>query len=174
MARVSTTLLLLSLLAASRVLAADGTSSPSLRDTTLPPLDELVVHGKKLYERRAEIFKAEDRFYALYNKLNTNHDFDVNCDEEATTGSRFVNRVCRPVYIAKAEEEEARALLLGYSAPPATLVAQMRRDDYRKNLIEAVQLHPELLQLLRARYEMEQQYQKDRREKFKGHWILWE
>jgi hypothetical protein len=78
------------------------------------------------------------------------------------------------VYLAKAQEEEARAWLLGYSAPSAEMVAQMRRDDYRKNLIEAVTKHPELLQLLRERYVMAQQYQKDRREKFKGRWILWE
>src|SRR5690606_3586734 len=39
-------------------------------------LDEVIVHGTNLRNR---IVKAEDKFYKLYNQLNKDDDYDINC-----------------------------------------------------------------------------------------------
>src|SRR5262249_26326653 len=64
-------------------------------------VDEIVVKGRqnKLSALRMEYVKLEDRFYAKYNKLNTDHQWDVNCNGEAATGTRLKRRVCTPVFV---------------------------------------------------------------------------
>src|SRR3982751_3474558 len=57
--------------------------------------EEVVVRGTRLYELRAAIIAAEDRFYARYNELNKVDDFDIECTVEAPTGTRFKQRTCR-------------------------------------------------------------------------------
>ena len=174
MARTAISLALLILLVGGQAMAVENADPSTPPATGQTSLDELVVNGKKLHERLAEIYKTEDRFYALYNQLNANHDFDMHCAEEARTGTVLLQRVCRPEYIEKAEAEQARAFLTGNIAPPAVAVAEARRAEYRKNVLDTVKRNPQLLQLLRARYEMMRQYQDDRDVKFKAHWIVWE
>ena len=173
MKRTAASLALLLLLVGGQALAVEN-ADPTSPATGQTSLDEIVVNGKKLYERLAEIYKTEDRFYALYNQLNANHDFDMHCAAEARTGSILLQRVCRPEYIERAEEEQAKAFLTGNVVPSAAVVAEARRAEYRKNVLDTVKRNPQLLQLLRARYEMMRQYQDDRDVKFKTHWIVWE
>ncbi len=47
-------------------------------------LDEIVVTATqaKIRELRMAAEKAEDAFYARYNEINKNHDFDINCHVE--------------------------------------------------------------------------------------------
>jgi hypothetical protein len=47
---------------------------------------------------RQAVVEAEDRFHARYNELNDNDDFDVNCRQEARTGTKLERRICRAVY----------------------------------------------------------------------------
>jgi hypothetical protein len=66
-------------------------------------LDEVLVRGKRL-ERI--IVDAEDAFYRLYNELNKDDDYDVNCAyvnaDAANPGSRITSRVCLPGFVADA------------------------------------------------------------------------
>jgi hypothetical protein len=139
-----------------------------------PELDEVVVLGKKLSQMRQEIRELEVRFDSKYNELNTIPDFNVQCVEEAPTGSRFLRHVCKPEYVARAELQEATDFVGGRPIVPAQLVTAMRREEYRKHMIEVVASNPDLLRLLKERRALQQRYEKASKERFKGHWILFE
>lgn len=63
-------------------------------------LDEVVVRGRRVQEA---IVEAEDDFYKLYNQVNKNNDYDVNCaylNNPDSAGSRIKIRMCIPVFVA--------------------------------------------------------------------------
>jgi hypothetical protein len=137
-------------------------------------LPEVQVMGKRLYEMRQDIIKAEDKFFALFNELNTDDDYDVHCNVEAPTGTRLKQRVCRLQFYEKAQAEEAQALLRGEFAPPADLVAVERGAEYEKKALAVINAHPELRRLVREREALDKKYKATRKERFKGRWILFE
>ena len=158
-------------LLANPVLPADAVGANSANLESGNQLDELVIEGKRLYQLRKEIVEAEDRFFKLYNALNTDDDFDVHCAREASLGSRITQRVCRADFYAAAETEYAVAMFQGYYAPPPELVALQRRDEYRAKALALINRHPDLLRLLRRRDDLERAYIKTRKERFKDHWV---
>ena len=122
-------------------------------------LDELQVVGKKLYRIRMGAIDVEDRFYALYNDLNRDDDFDIHCKVEAPTGTLLKVRICRLALYEKALEEEARAYLSGVDAPPpAQLVALSRLNEYRDNALSLINANPQLRDLIREREAFEKKY----------------
>src|SRR5689334_16865237 len=54
---------------------------------------------------------AEFKFYKRYNDLNKKRQYAINCNKEATVGSRFTSDICMPVYASQAQEAEAQAFL---------------------------------------------------------------
>jgi hypothetical protein len=140
-------------------------------DTELP---EVQVVGKRLYQMRQDIIKAEDKFFAMFNELNKDDDYDVHCTVEAPTGTRLKKRVCRVQFYEKAQAEEAQALLRGEFAPPADLVAVERSAEYERKALAVINANPELRKLVKEREELEKKYNATRKERFKGRWILFE
>jgi hypothetical protein len=71
------------------------------REEQLRELDEVVVRGKRL---DLVIVEAEDDFYKLYNQLNKDDKYDVNCPMLNTgdRGSLLSSRVCMPGFVADA------------------------------------------------------------------------
>ena len=66
-------------------------------------IDDIVVVGKKSTSAlRRDVFQSEDDFYALYNKLNDDNEYDVRCFYETPTGTRMRNHVCRAVFVSNA------------------------------------------------------------------------
>jgi hypothetical protein len=149
-------------------------AAPAQAPENVQQLDEVVILGKKLYQLRQDVVKAEDRFYAAYNELNTDNDYDIKCEQTTTAGTRLKSRQCKPVFFAEAEAAEARSMLTGEYAPPAQLVALERADEYRKKALEVINRSPELRKLVRERDALERGYLKARQERFKGRWILFE
>lgn len=137
-------------------------------------LDEVTVNGKRLSQMRQDIVRAEDAFFAAYNKLNPEHDYDVHCDMEAPIGTRIKQRVCRVAFFERAQADEAQALLGGYSVPSADTVLMERSDDMKKSMLAVINAHPELRRMIRVREDLEKKYLATRKERFKGHWILFE
>jgi len=82
---------------------AATTSAPSAQGPeVLEELDEVVVRGRRLQEA---IVEAERDFYKLYNQLNKNDDYDVNCaylNNPDSPGSRIQMRMCIPGFVADA------------------------------------------------------------------------
>jgi hypothetical protein len=71
------------------------------QEEQLRELDEVVVRGERLKET---IVRAEDEFFKLYNSVNKDDQYDVNCPFVNLTsdrGSRINSRVCMPVFVAE-------------------------------------------------------------------------
>lgn len=159
--------------------------APALGDE---PLDTVVVQGRRaeLAALRQQILQLEDRFYDRFNELNRNPEFDVHCSREARTGTLMKKRGCRAVYEDRAlQEEGAQAFqyrqhiqdqatkafaprmpggrppdptTMGGPPVPAQLKIELRRPEFRKNLLEVTQGDAELQRLLREKAEAEQRY----------------
>ncbi len=130
------------------------------------PIDEVTVTGRydKLSAMRKEFVQLEDRFYDEYNKLNTDHQWDVHCRMEAPTGSHFQYRVCTPLFVDKIEQEITAGSLFG--SPWAYI--QAKKPDYQKNMVDQVGKSPKLLELLMKRKAAEERYYAVRKKKFEG------
>jgi len=129
--------------------------------------------AEKASDLRKEIVRTEDAFFALYNKVNTDRQYDMVCRKEAETGSTFLKRVCKPRYLeevqsAAALERMQSAISAAASASAATgpvnvgagsnsasTVAAGPDDGFRKNMIEVLQKSPELQALGKKRDELQ-------------------
>lgn len=81
--------------------------------TGVAPNDETieanaVVSQKSQADLRRDVYQAEEDFYALYNKLNDDKDYDVRCFYEKPTGTNIKNHICRARFVTKAYERHAR------------------------------------------------------------------
>jgi hypothetical protein len=146
--------------------------------TPAPPesLEEVEITGRanRLSVMRDRINMLEDKFNDGYNKVNTDHQYDVNCVWETHTGTHIPTRLCQPVFAARAKEEEARDWLEGHPGPPAQMVILAKTKDYQKNMIAVVQKHPDLLALVKERNALVKHLEDVRREKLKRKFIVWD
>jgi hypothetical protein len=158
-------------------LAQDTSASvPSATDA----LDEVIVEGKRgqLDEMIQEMVVAEDKFFARYNELNANDDFDMHCFRAARTGTRLKSRFCTAVYMDKALQENGQdyalflqrnfktgggttysqdtnpPTLLGGPPVSAMVTIEARREDFKQNMRDVVARNPELVEMLRKRDEL--------------------
>jgi hypothetical protein len=134
-------------------------------------IDEVIVQGryKRLSAMRKEYEELEDKFYDEYNKLNTDHQWDVNCSREAPLGTRLERRVCTPVFVDKVEHDFYANALQGHGDGGSVWVwIQPKREAFKKNMVSAVNTNPQLLELLMKRNAVQQRYEELRRKKFAG------
>lgn len=73
------------------------------------PVTEIEVTGQRtLLQLRQEASIAEDAVYGLWNDLNDEKLFDIQCVSEAPTGSVIKRKQCAPRFVAEATEEIRR------------------------------------------------------------------
>jgi hypothetical protein len=162
---------------------AQGATSPVSSEQN-DTLDTVVVEGRlhQLEALRNQMVLIEDRFYERYNALNPVRDFDTHCYIEARTGTRTRSRYCRAVYQEKAfaregqDYAEAMKTMLGdgdttdpkpwVPPTPSTVMIEARRKEYKDNIREVVKRNPELVEILRQRYELGLRYEATRRSLF--------
>jgi hypothetical protein len=132
-------------------------------------LDEVQVVGKRLYQLQRELVETQDHFYALYNQLNTKHDFDIHCAVEARTGTLIRKRECRLQFIQDASAAQAREFVngLGSDPPqpsryvePPELQWFAREKEYRDNARALLLAHPELQEIAQKWQQLQTQYDK--------------
>jgi hypothetical protein len=145
-------------------------ATPSTADASTE-LPEVVVESKRLYQLRKEMIQVEDKFYALYNKLNTDQEFDVHCTMHTPTGTHLQERVCRVRFYEDAQAAWARSQITGDYSPPPDLVALERAPEYKRNALSVINAHPELRRLVKEREALEKRYLATRKKRFKGHWF---
>jgi hypothetical protein len=148
--------------------------SDSLAGEEEQELDEVIVSGMTLRQMRDAIVAAEQRFYDLYNELNQDDDFDVHCREHAPLGTRIKQRQCLIAFQEEAQMEFVQAALNGYYAPDPVTVWLERGDEYREAALAVINGDVRLLRLVKERERLEEKYKAERRERFKGRWILFE
>ena len=115
-------------------------------------IEEIVVYGEKsISALRREVYKAEENFFDLFNSLNQDFEYDVNCYYEAPTGTRIRRHVCRANFVVEAtsvQYVEIRTRGPRYPVVPPELVIAKKKKIYRQKLEELVAEHPELFQAL--------------------------
>jgi hypothetical protein len=79
------------------VCAAFGQEKPAAPAPPAPAEkpDEIIVWRQTPAQLRAEIEKAEDAFYDLFNSLNSSNEFDIHCQRVVPTGRRVPERRSR-------------------------------------------------------------------------------
>jgi hypothetical protein len=92
-------------------------SSRAIQQPLQPPqppegIEEVVVRGgKTLSQYRLELERAHDELLELFNESNEGNDTDVRCRNEAPTGTRIPQRVCRSHAEERAQANGARQFL---------------------------------------------------------------
>jgi hypothetical protein len=151
------------------VLLALPISTGSAQTPASPPekLDEVVITSQQLLALRKAVVAAEDRAYEVYNEVNTDDQYDIECRQSTRTGAIISERVCRPKLVETATSEEAVAFLDAVRAniqgsedfpgqvlqrpraPIANLVIINKKADYTENVLKMVRESPELRRRLK-------------------------
>jgi hypothetical protein len=145
-------------------IATAAAPAPAPAETAL---EEMLVQGdrEKLTAMRTELFRLEDAFYAKYNELNTDRQYDVVCTSKPPQGEMTKIRVrnCLPVFYRDASTREVAAGLDMYAAPPARMTITEQSDAFAKNMRDVVMKHPELRQSILRYSEAKTRYEKVRK-----------
>ena len=83
--------------ASAAVESAAGATAAKVPVEELEVLAEIRVRGRSLAR---SIEDAEDDFFKLYNKANTDEQYDVYCGHMSVDGSLIMKRACVPGFIA--------------------------------------------------------------------------
>lgn len=163
-------------LAAAPVIAANDelvtTFDDAVTEAEEQVLDEVIVSGMSLRQMRDAIVAAEQRFYDLYNELNQEDDFDIHCHERAALGTRIKRRECLVAFQEEAQMMYARAVMNGDFSPDAVMMTLERRDEYRRNALAVINGDARLRRMIQERARLEEKYEAERRQRFKGRWIV--
>lgn len=129
------------------------------------PPDEVFVQGRRLAELRDAVRGAEDRFFSLYNQLNSNDEYDIHCGERAPVGSRIRKRVCEAEFTGVLTSKTAAAVMGGAAAVAPAFITVMRRKEQllAADVRRLVIAHPPLLQALADVFDARQALQEQRR-----------
>src|SRR5262249_52378893 len=102
---------MLLLVATALPFSITAAEAPVPAEATIQPMDRARIAAMKPWQLRQEMDRVEQRFYALYNKLSTQDEFDIVCTMQAQPNSKFKRRTCRPRFLFKASNADAQAFL---------------------------------------------------------------
>lgn len=118
---------------------------------TWEPMEEIVVYGdRSLIALRKQVYRAEENFFDLFNELNDEDEFDVQCFYFAPTGTRIRRHTCRANFVVAAEAEEIINFRDGpkVAVAPAIGVIPQKRKEMAKKMLALLQERPELVEAL--------------------------
>jgi hypothetical protein len=73
-------------------------------------IEEITVRGEQTFiSIRAQITRAEDNLYSLFNDLNSKDEFDIFCRKTRSTYSYIPKRSCDPVFFTNARAVSAQS-----------------------------------------------------------------
>jgi len=86
-----------------------GAEAPTAQDTP----DEVIVTAKRLAKLRLDVQAARERAYGVFNEINSDNDFDVNCSGETRIFSHAKRRTCRARFESRISSEAGKEYLDG-------------------------------------------------------------
>lgn len=128
-------------------------------------LDELVVVGTpSLIRLKHMVYRAEESFFAAFNELNDDDEYDVRCFYETPAGSHIRRHVCRANFVREAESAEYMSWRLGAAAggQDAQVVIMSKRRRLEEKMIALLQANPELADALTNYHETKSKYEAER------------
>jgi len=96
--------------------------------------EQIVIEDLTVPQLRDEIEKIQDEYYAVFNRLNENDDFDIVCQKFTPTGSNIPQTGCEPTFVTRRRGENASDYRTG-------------SDDLMTNDALIQELQPEFEQL---------------------------
>jgi hypothetical protein len=130
----------------------DEIVSETVETESSESIEEITVYGERsLGELRREVYKAEENFFDLFNSLNQDFEFDVNCYYEVPSFTHIRHHVCRANFVVEAtsvQYVEIRTRGPRYPTVPPELVIAKKKKLLRQKMEALVAEHPELLQAL--------------------------
>jgi hypothetical protein len=95
---------------------AEGMSQTETAKDTEPSSsdvqEEIIVYGKKsLVLLRHDMRIAQEHFLDVFNSLNSNDEFDFECDYVVYLGDRRRHHVCMPKFAKKLEAQMAEIMM---------------------------------------------------------------
>lgn len=130
----------------------DEIVSETVETESSESIEEIIVYGERsLGELRREVYKAEENFFDLFNSLNQDFEFDVNCYYEVPSFTHIRQHVCRANFVVEAtsvQYVEIRTRGPRYPTVPPALVIAKKKKLLRQKMEALVAEHPELLQAL--------------------------
>jgi hypothetical protein len=155
--------------------ATPAVTGKIIREEALPELDEVTVQGTRLWEMRKRIVEAENRFYALYNQINKDPDYQILCNRYVRTGTHLAARKCVMKYYEDAQYQAARGVFAQLSgstdegyAPEAELVGMERLEEARAHVLQVINSDKRLRRMVREREEMEAKFAAERNRRMQG------
>jgi hypothetical protein len=158
-----TLMVLLSVVAAvAGAAAAPAPPAPVMTPATARPeepleqLDEIVVRGESVIKA---INDAEDNFYALFNQVNKDDDYDTHCVylniDPDNANSTIKSRVCLPGFVADAMadyavfracdgESDPQKKTTCFQPPPPQLVLMERSNRWAVEMMKVINSDPRL------------------------------
>lgn len=122
--------------------------------------EEITVYGDKSRPQIRQEFRAiENRMYTLFNNLNEQNDYDIVCRKETRVGSQIIRRVCKARLFFKARSELAEGESTSTLRPSALTNVKRHEAKLREITRELAAENPELLELLRTRQSMLDEYE---------------
>jgi hypothetical protein len=146
--------------------AAAKTTEAAKRLADGPPLDDIIVNGKRdtLGRLRTEMDKAEDSIYAGYNEINTEPEYETHCREETDSQTRMRKRICQPKFVDTEQANYAQERIRGReNIDPSTLIAE-KMPAYRKHFMAVVLQDPKLSKAASDYFALYQRYEKLKKE----------
>lgn len=148
-------------------------ASPAFADekTSSSEMEEVTVYGEKsLLNLKRALIKAEDTAFDLFNSLNTDYRYDIQCEKRKPLGSNIPRRICYPNYINELENEAAdrwrgsgKDMINKNELPLGPIIVsvpkQIRMQKNMREIMDKLKLeHPELAEALDAYSKAKHRY----------------
>ena len=120
-------------------------------------VEEIIVYGERsLTHLRQEVYAAEENFFTVFNVLNSDDEFDVECDYVFSISAHRRLRTCKAQFLMKYERDVYLEWIPN--------LARLRRKE--RQLVEEMQAqiaeHPELLEVFIELAKAKRNYESER------------
>lgn len=137
-------------------------------------LDEIrVTADSSMRSLRKEVYMAEEVKFEIFNKLNSNDDFDITCERRIPTGSILRGPWnCDVGYMKRARSEDMH-LYFHFNVTPRSdeILSNQFADKQRalkKEMIDLAVKHPELATAMIRANEVRQLYEEEHKKRYKN------
>jgi hypothetical protein len=118
-------------------------------ETPTEPIEEIVVYGEKLLGNlRHEVYRTEENFFAAFNSLNEEEEYDVHCFYEVPSFTHIRRHVCRANFVKDATADEYAGWRRGQPAVPSKTVIMQKKKRLGIKMELLAAENPELLEAL--------------------------
>jgi len=142
-------------------------------------IEEIVVYGhKSLVQLHLELYKAEEAIIDLFNSLNSDDEFDIQCDRGSQTGSHIQKRVCIPNFERDLRGEATREYLsntrygMGGAYIHPVLEIKEKHEILRREMEALMVERPELAEAMSKAFDAKQVYDSERQKRCEGRVLL--